>query len=298
MPSAGLWAVFTLIAAGAQTLRNAAQRDLTGVLGAVGAAQVRFVFGLPFALLFLIGVRLATGLAMPALGQASLVAASIGAMAQILATTLMLLAMGRANFVVVTAYLKTEAIQVAIFAAVFLREPLTLSLCAAIALTSAGVALMSGPGAGAQQPGGWRSAGLGLFAAAAFAIAALSFRSAILSVNTPSYVLAASLILVAGLAVQSLVLLLYMGLADRAGMFAILRVWRASLFAGFMGALASQFWFLAFALASAARVRTLALVEILFAQIIARRAFRQSLTGREWAGLGLIIVGVAALLNG
>ena len=36
--------------------------------------------------------------------------------------------------------------------------------------------------------------------------------------------------------------------------------------AGFMGAFASQFWFLAFALTAAANVRTLALVEVLFAQ--------------------------------
>ena len=44
--------------------------------------------------------------------------------------------------------------------------------------------------------------------------------------------------------------------------------WRRSLFAGFMGATASQFWFLAFAIATAASVRTLALVEVLFAQAI------------------------------
>ena len=51
--------------------------------------------------------------------------------------------------------------------------------------------------------------------------------------------------------------------------------WRPSVFAGFMGALASQFWFLAFALATAASVRTLALVEVLFAQAISHFVFRQ-----------------------
>ena len=45
-----LWAVFTLIAAAAQTVRNAAQRELTGTLGTVGATHVRFLFGFPFAL--------------------------------------------------------------------------------------------------------------------------------------------------------------------------------------------------------------------------------------------------------
>ena len=46
----------TLLASSAQTLRNAMQRDLIGALGAVGAAQVRFLFGLPFALMFLAGL--------------------------------------------------------------------------------------------------------------------------------------------------------------------------------------------------------------------------------------------------
>ena len=53
-----LWAVFTLIAAAAQTARNAMQRELTASLGTVGATHVRFLFGFPFAILFLIGSQI------------------------------------------------------------------------------------------------------------------------------------------------------------------------------------------------------------------------------------------------
>ena len=60
-----LWVVFTLIAAAAQTVRNATQRGLTTTLGTVGATHVRFLFGFPFALVFLIGVMVATGAALP-----------------------------------------------------------------------------------------------------------------------------------------------------------------------------------------------------------------------------------------
>ena len=74
---------------------------------------------------------------------------------------------------------------------------------------------------------------------------------------------------------------------------ALLRAWKASLFAGFMGALASQFWFLAFALATAASVRTLALVEVLFAQLVARFAFGQRTSARE--GLGTRQIGLFEL---
>ena len=76
----------------------------------------------------------------------------------------------------------------------------------------------------------------------------------------------------------------------------ILTAWRPSLLAGFLGALASQFWFLAFAIATAASVRTLALVEVLFAQAISRFVFGQGTTGREGLGIVLIVAGVALLL--
>jgi uncharacterized membrane protein len=77
---------------------------------------------------------------------------------------------------------------------------------------------------------------------------------------------------------------------------AIVRAWRPSLLAGFLGALASQFWFLAFALATAASVRTLALVEVLFAQAISSFFFKQTTTPREALGIVLIVAGVALLL--
>ena len=75
-----------------------------------------------------------------------------------------------------------------------------------------------------------------------------------------------------------------------------MRAWRPSLFAGFMGATASEFWFLAFALASVANVRTLALVEVLFAQAISFFIFKQKTTEREALGMTLIVAGVALLI--
>src|SRR5215469_7316038 len=66
--STWLWAAFTIAAAAAQTVRNAAQRELTGKLGTVGATQVRFLFGCPFAVMFLLAMLGAGGtLAYPVL---------------------------------------------------------------------------------------------------------------------------------------------------------------------------------------------------------------------------------------
>jgi len=117
-----LWAVFTVIAAFFQTLRNAMQRELTHGLGTVGATHVRFLFGFPFALIFLVGLRLGTHVPLPRPGWAFWPWVIDGAFAQVAATALMLVAMGERSFVVTIAYLKTEPVQVAIFGLIFLGD--------------------------------------------------------------------------------------------------------------------------------------------------------------------------------
>jgi drug/metabolite transporter (DMT)-like permease len=106
--------------------------------------------------------------------------------------------------------------------------------------------------------------------------------------------MAATFTLTAGLFMIALSLSLYLWLRQPKALAAIAAAWRPSLVAGFMGALASQFWNLAFALATAASVRTLALIEVLFAQAIASFVFKQHTTMRE--RIVLIVIGVALLL--
>src|SRR5674536_351340 len=131
-----LWAVFTLIAAAAQTARNAMQRELTATLGTVGATHVRFLFGFPFALIFLAGVLLVTGSALPPPGLAFWPWLIAGAFTQIAATALMLSAMGERSFVVAYAYIKTEPVQVALFGLIFLGDSVTPLAAACLLYTS------------------------------------------------------------------------------------------------------------------------------------------------------------------
>jgi drug/metabolite transporter (DMT)-like permease len=292
-----LWVAFTLTASAAQTARNVMQRELTGALGALGASQVRFLFGLPFAVVFFVGLRLSTGVVAPAMTPAALGFIVMGALAQIGGTALMLAAMRERSFVVVVAFTKTEAAQVALYALLFLGETPTVRLVGAIALATIGVFLMAGSGAEAARAG-WRPIAMGLVSATFFAFAAVGFRGAVTRMETPSIAMAATTVLVAGLAIQTAVLLVWLALFDRAGLRAILALWRASLFAGFMGALASQLWFVAFALTDAARVRTLALVEVLFAQAASLKLFRERPSGREWLGMALIVAAAAVLIGG
>jgi drug/metabolite transporter (DMT)-like permease len=292
-----LWAVFTVIASGAQVLRNAMQKELTATLGTVGATHVRFLFGLPFALLFLAIVLTATQLPVPELNPAMIAWTVAAALAQIAATALLLAAMQARSFVVTTAYAKTEPVQVAIFGLAFLGDQVTGGQALAIVIATAGVLIMSWPKTGSAEAFSWRPAALGIGSGALFAIAAIGYRGGILALGAPNFVVGATTTLVLGLLIQTAVLTTYLAFADRPVLAAIFRAWRPSLFAGFMGAFASQMWYLAFALETAAKVRTLALIEILFAQVLSRNLFKQSLASRDAAGIGLILVGVILLLN-
>jgi drug/metabolite transporter (DMT)-like permease len=290
-----LWVVFTLLAAAGQTARNAMQRELTATLGTVGATHVRFLFGFPFAIVFLAGVVFAAGYDLPRPGLIFWPWVLLGALAQILATALMLAAMNDRSFVVTIAYIKTEAIQAAAFGLVFLGDAVTLLMGVAIVVATVGVVLMSFK-RGMPMQGGLKPTLLGLVAGGMFALSATGYRGAILSLENPSFVPAATYSLTVGLVLQAVLLTLYLAIKQHSVLVAIARAWRPSLFAGFMGATASQFWFLAFALTSVANVRTLALVEVLFAQAISIYVFRQATTGREASGMTLIIAGVALLI--
>jgi drug/metabolite transporter (DMT)-like permease len=290
-----LWAVFTLIAAAAQTARNAMQRELAATLGTVGATHVRFLFGFPFALVFLAGVLLVTGAALPYPGLAFWPWVLAGAFTQIAATATMLSVMGQRSFVVSYAFIKTEPVSVALFGLIFLGDKITPLSGAAIIIATIGVIVISLK-QGASEVSTTRSTIIGLFSGALFAMSAIGFRGAILALQHPDFVLAATFTLAVGLVLQAVLLSLYLWLRDPKVLHDIMRAWRPSLFAGFMGALASQFWFLAFAIATAASVRTLALVEVLFAQAISKFIFKQPTMAREGVGIVLVVIGVALLV--
>jgi drug/metabolite transporter (DMT)-like permease len=293
---ATLWIPFTLIAAMGQVARNAMQRQLTRPLGAWGATNIRFLFGFPFSIVFFVVVLVATGDHVPWPTAAFWPWLALGAFSQIFGTGMMLLAMNDRSFVVTTAYLKTEAIQTAIFGFIFLGDHLTALKVVAILIATAGVLIAAlRPGA-AKGFGDLKPTLLGLGAAATFALSAVGFRGAVIVVPGVSFVTAASYTLVFGLFVQTAVLTVYLLVRAPDVLRKIIGLWKPSLLAGFMGAFASQFWFLALALTVAANVRTLALVEVLFAQAVAYYSFKQPLSGRELGGITLIVIGVALLV--
>ena len=291
-----LWILATLVAAGAQTVRNAMQSSLTATLGTLGATQVRFVYGLPFAAVFLALAAAVAGSGVPAPTSPFLAYTAGGAIAQIAGTALLLAAMQARSFSVATTFNKTEAVQVAIFGVVLLGEHLTLAGTAAIVVATAGVVLVAAKPGLKLGSSGMRPVVYGIASGGCFAIASVGFRGGILELGDGAYYLRAATTLVWALAFQALLLGAWMTFFARPALLGSLALWRQSLVAGFFGAFASQFWFLGFSLTAAANVRALGLVEVVFAQVVAQRVFAQGATTREAAGMSLVVAGVALLL--
>jgi drug/metabolite transporter (DMT)-like permease len=289
VPPENLWIPVTIFAAFAQTIRNATQKHLTASLGTLGATLVRFLYGLPFAAAWLVAVHLIGDFEFPAPNAKFLLWIVVGAIGQIGGTALLLRVVAERNFTLGVAYSKTEALQVAFFGAVMVG--------------TLGVLLMSP--ADPKHPlralvAGWTSkvALLGLACGTAFSFAAVGYRGGALALENTPYPMAAAFGLVLAQLLQTLLLGAWLAKRRFETVVAVCREWRTSLMVGFFGAAASIAWFVAMAIEPIAHVRTLALVELLFAYAISRRVFRERLTKSEMFGIALLTTGIAVVTFG
>lgn len=298
--AAWLWVPITLWAALAQTARNAAQRSLVAQAGTLGATLARFLYGIPFAAAWvaLLHWMPATAAPLPRFGGPYFAWLLLGALGQLSATAFLLAAMKQRNFVVGVAYSKTDALQVALFGSLFLRElpgPVTV---VAIALATAGVVMLSLPQKGAVLEGrAWTSgaAWYGLASGAGFALSAVGYRGAALQLPETSAWLAGAWGVLLAQTIQTLLLGGWLAWRQRAALRATVTAWRVSTLAGAAGALASIAWFTAFALTTAANVRTLGMVEVVFSYLVSRRFLREKLAPAEQGGLAMVVAGLLAL---
>lgn len=295
-----LWVPLTIWAGFAQTLRNAAQRQLTVELGTLGATLVRFLYGWPFALVWLAIVLIGSGTGLPAIGLPFLGWVVAGGLAQIAATALLLRVMQERNFTLGVAYSKTELVQVAVFGLVFLGDAVSVLTVIAIAFATTGVLMLSP--ADREHPVrsfltglGSPAALIGMASGGAFALAAVGYRGAALELEA-SYLPAAAYTLIWAQSVQTLTLGGWLFARNREVVFKVFRAWRPSLFAGLMGTAASVGWFSAMTLEPAAHVRTLGLVELLFSYLLSRRIFREHLRTAEITGIALLLIGLIFIL--
>ena len=297
IPPDWLWIPVTIGAALAQTVRNATQRHLTPVLGTLGATLVRFLYGLPFAVLWLIAVASVGDFPLPPSNTTFWIWVVVGSTTQIGATALLLRVMAARNLAVGVAYTKTEVLQIALFGFIFLGDPVMAGVLGAIAFSTLGVLLLSP--IDRNRPirsflSGWttRAALLGLAAGSCFAMASVGFRGAALALEGAAFPMAAAYTLVMGQALQTVLLGGWLLVRNASVVVRVLREWRKSILAGLMGAIASACWFTAFAIEPAAHVKTLALIEIFFSYIIGRRIFSDTITRLEGIGMMLLCAGL------
>jgi drug/metabolite transporter (DMT)-like permease len=301
LPAAAAWAWIPIViwAAFAQTIRNAAQRTLVADLGTLAATLVRFLYGLPFAALWLLVAHRVTDtpLAWPPFSPVYGAWLVLGAGAQLVATACLLMAMKQRNFIIGVTFSKTEVLQVGIFSTLFLQEFPSLMSGIAMVVATGGVVLLSMPRkllAGAVAWGG-NAAWFGLASGACFALSSVGYRGAALTLpDTSPWLIGAWAVLLAQ-TLQTVLLGGWLSVRQPGTMAAIAKAWRLSLLAGMMGALASIGWLTAMALRPAVDVRTLGLVEVLFSYLVSRQFFKERMSRKELAGLVLVTAGVLAV---
>ncbi|EPD36970.1 hypothetical protein HMPREF9701_04503 [Delftia acidovorans CCUG 274B] len=292
-----LWVPITLFAALAQTVRNTAQRSLTQELGALSATLVRFLYGLPFAMLWLALLYLvpAKPYAVPSITPIYLVWIALGAFFQLAGTVALLLAMKERNFAVAVTLTKTEVLQLALFASVFLHElPTPLALAAMIVATIGMLLLSLPPREQLLSPSAWlnRSALYGLACGSCFAVATVGFRGGSLALGAETAWLSGAWGVLIAQSMQTVGMGLWIQLRTAQGLAPIFRAWRISLLAGCMGAAASIAWFTAYAMQGASPVRTLGMIEVVFSYLVSRRVFSESFSRTEKIGMGLMLLGL------
>ena len=296
-----LWIPITLAAAFLQNLRSAMQKHLKGVMGTTGATFVRFGFGTPFALLFLLILHHGAGYPFPRINAEFFIWVIVGGLSQIGATFLLVYLFSFRNFAVGTAYSRTEPAQAAFFGLIFLSETVTPGTLAAIGISVFGVMLISV----AHVELGWRTlvtsifgrnALIGLASGTLFGISAVAYRAGSLSLGGPNFMMQAAVTLSWGIVFQTIIMLIWMGWKEPGQFRLIARAWRPSLIVGLAGASASFGWFMAMTLQQAAIVKSLAQVEMLLTFASTVFIFREPINRLEVWGCVLIVCGILALL--
>ena len=99
-----LWIPITVLAAFLQNARSALQKHLKGRLTTLGAAYVRFLYAMPFSLLYLWGLHEIGGKDLPVFNTTFLMYCVLGGASQILFTVLLLYLFQFRNFAVGTTF--------------------------------------------------------------------------------------------------------------------------------------------------------------------------------------------------
>jgi drug/metabolite transporter (DMT)-like permease len=296
-----LWVYITIGAAFLQNFRTAMQKRLKGRLSTTGATFVRFGFGFPFAIVYVFVLHHVFGMAWPTAHGMFALYGMAGGLSQIFGTFLLLHLLSYRNFVVGTAYSKTEPMQAALFGIVILGDQVSNGAALAILVGIVGVITISVARTEITARSlvsslTERRALIGLASGAMFGFSAVFYRAASLSLGGPGFLMQAGFTLVCVSIFQTLIMLGYMRLREPGQITDVLKNWRPASVVGIAGIMGSAGWFTAMTIQNVAYVRALGQIELIFTFAASYFLFHERSNRREVFGVVLIASGILILL--
>ena len=287
------WLIFTLMAAFMQAWRNEFQKQLSSTVDVYGVTLARFLFGFPFAFIYLIllyqqqPITESVHFSMHFWGYIIVAACS-----QILATVLMVQLFKQKNYAIGVGLAKSEAILTALIAVIFLHEYLSPLGWCGVLLGAVAVFLLS---KGQQKSNfSFSTLTIGIGSGLCFAITSLLVREASLELSALPFLHRAAWVLFWVIGFQCISMLLYLGLLSRSTLSAMWYRIGLTFKVSVCSFLASLGWFSAMSMQTVALVKTLGQVEILFSLLISVFFFKEKLARTDH--IGLLVVMIAAIL--
>jgi drug/metabolite transporter (DMT)-like permease len=296
-----IWIAFTIVAVAAQTVRFMLQKHLkvTG-LSTAGATFARFVYSAPVIAVLVFAYASFSTQPFPQTPMRFWQFAALGGLTQILATLCVVALFAERNFAVGVTFKKTEVLQTAIVGFLILGEGISFYAGLAILLGFVAVIFLSDT---PQQAGNksWarffnRAVGLGLTSGVFFALSAVSYRGASLSLGGGDVALRAGFTLAVVTMGQTIAMGIWFAVRDRAQVVTVFRAWRIAGFVGFASMIGSFCWFSAFTLQNATYVNALGQIELIFSIAASVLFFREKITARELVGIGILLASILLLL--
>ena len=290
------WIAFTLLAVTGQSIRTAGQKRIARSLTIEATTLVRFLFGLPFTVIYLLLIKQVTATEFPSLDLDFALPAALAAVSQVFATFCLVKAITLKNFAVGTALAKTEALLTALIGALFFGAALNLLAYVAVFVGVIGVLVASNWKVSLADLHHNASIKFGIGAGLGFALASLWLRQSSLSLDTP-VLFSAALVLCFMVSLQTLICLAWVGIQNPGQMRPIVHNLPGSAFIGCTSVLGSVGWFTAMSLQEAALVKTLGQVEFVITVLITYLYFKERISAREYLGIALVAVSVFLLLQ-
>ena len=273
-----------------QTVRNALQSKLSGVVNTSGVTLSRFILAPPIALVYLLILYSSSASQVPEFSGSFITVILCASLLQIAATSLMVILFKQKNFAIGAGLAKSEALVAGVVGMLFFGSYLTPLGWAGIVIGAIAVFVLS---SGNRLHGiSVKTMVIGLACGTCFALTSLLVREASHMLNV-QHTVAAAWVLLWVLCVQTISLSGYIALTKPFVFRQLTNAKKQVLAISTVSCLGSICWFTAMALQHVALVKTLGQLEVLLTLVLSHYWLKNAVTKREIAGL--LLIGLAAI---